>query len=479
MSDRKLRGAPQRRSASRSRDGTARPGERPRLPSPPARVGESADAEAVVQETLRTTVELLEADSGSLYRWEAASGQLRCVSTWGLRGERATEAVSAGQGLVGQAFYRGRPLIVNDYQHWELALPGGRAGGLRAGLGVPLSRGGKLLGVLLIRSYQPGASFSDDDAHLVALLGDQAAAALLTTEAFEQQRRAASRGQVLLRLARHFAEGSDPEQVLSDLLAEAVALIGGDDGMVSRWDQARQGLVTLRYLGREVAGPSFVWPGQGITGRAVQQWSPVIVNDYQRECGQETRSGLAGARASVAVPLHHDGRLLGALAVHSYAPDKRFTAEDAEVLELLAGIVSATIGRLERVRLDGVLLAVRTVQHELKNRLARTSGYAELLLRDPDLPPHLREAARQIGQGVDSAVEVLDQLGRITHLEEKLWGPTDQPTIDLARSARGAKLPSVAGSGVRSRGPGTEQELHSTDKREGEYDGPRPGNPDP
>ena len=304
-------------------------------------------------------------------------------------------------------------------------------------LSVPVrrsGRGGKLLGVLLIRSYQRGTWFTDDDAHLVALLADPAAAALLTTEAYEQQRRSASRSHALLRLARSFAAEPDPEKLLTDLLAEAVTLLDGDNGVVSRWDEAGKALVTLRYHGRRLGQPTPVRAGQGATGRAIQRWKAVIINDYRRECGAEACDTDARIRAAVAAPLHHDGRLLGALAIYAYEADRRFTPEDAEVLELLTGIVSATVVRLERVQLDSVLLAARTVQHELNNCLARSSGYAEILCRDPSLPPHLQEVALQVRESVRSAVDVLDQLQRITHLEKKDWGPSIKPTIDIGRS---------------------------------------------
>lgn len=402
----------------------------------PARIGERADFEAVAQEVLRTAVDLLEADSGSLYYWEAESGLLRCLASWNVRGARESAEPAIGRGIVGRAFYHGRSLVVNDYQDWEGALAEARERGLRAAIAVPLSRAGKLLGVLLIRSFQPEAWFTDDNARLVALLADPAAAALLTAEAFERQRRAASRSRMLVRIARRFAAESDPERLLADLLAEAVTLLGGDSGAVSRWDSSRQCLVAVRHHGRKPGRPTnLVRPGQGAAGRAVERWAAVIENDHQHE-RTHGRGRSGGPQAAVAVPLHHDGCLLGAIEIDARTSGRRFTADDAEMLELLAGIVSATIARLERVQLESVLLTARTVQHELNNCLARSSGYAEILLREADLPAHLREMALQVRDSVRAAAEVLSQFQWITHLEKKVWGPQTEPTIDIDRSVR-------------------------------------------
>src|SRR5207253_292441 len=82
------------------------------------------------------------------------------------------------------------PVIVNDYAAWEQATEVARTGGLRGALAVPLARTGAPLGALVVRSYDDEARFSEEDAKLLALFGDQVVAALTAADAFEQQRRA-------------------------------------------------------------------------------------------------------------------------------------------------------------------------------------------------------------------------------------------------------------------------------------------------
>jgi diguanylate cyclase (GGDEF)-like protein/PAS domain S-box-containing protein len=163
----------------------------------------------------------------------------------------------------------------------------------------------------------------------------------------------------LLRLARRFAAESDAEQVLTDLLNEAVAVLGGHDGTLTRWDPARQVLVPVRNTVPTASEFTVILIGAGVSGRAIQQRAPVFINDYQLESGAETPAGKAGVRAAVGVPLLHEGRLLGALSVNTYDPTRHFTSEDAEVLELLAGIASAILASLERTA------ELATANHEL------------------------------------------------------------------------------------------------------------------
>jgi PAS domain S-box-containing protein len=87
--------------------------------------------------------------------------------------------------------------------------------------------------------------------------------------------------------------------------------------------------------------------------------------------------------------------------------------------------------RAERARLEGVVLAARTMEHELNNKLTPTAGYAALLARDPALPAHLRRAATQALEGAQEAARILNRLRQLTAIQEKQWGANVGPTINL------------------------------------------------
>jgi hypothetical protein len=75
----------------------------------------------------------------------------------------------------------------------------------------------------------------------------------------------------------------------------------------------------------------------------------------------------------------------------------------------------------ERARLEGVLLAARTTEHEIGNHLALTRGYAELLAQSDHLPPDLRVLAEQAVQGAREAAEVVRDLTRLEELQLVMW----------------------------------------------------------
>jgi signal transduction histidine kinase len=160
----------------------------------------------------------------------------------------------------------------------------------------------------------------------------------------------------------------------------------------------------------------------------------------------------AGLRALVAAPLLQEARLLGVVAVASTSPGKRFQPEDASLLELLAGVASAVLDGMERLRLEGALLAARTAQHALNNQLGAVVGYADLLADDPRLPEDLHSLAREILAGAQEAARTVQQLGQITRLEEIDQGGPG-PVLDLARSTEPISTPETDPGGTPGSGP--------------------------
>ena len=86
----------------------------------------------------------------------------------------------------------------------------------------------------------------------------------------------------------------------------------------------------------------------------------------------------------------------------------------------------------DALRLEGVVLAARTMQHRLNNALGVTSAYAELLAEDAALPPDARGRALVVLQSAQDAARQVSALGRVTRVEQD--ARFDVPVLDLERS---------------------------------------------
>ena len=245
------------------------------------------------------------------------------------------------------------------------------------------------------------------------------------------------RREALLRLARRFAAEADAGHLLGELLREAVHLVGGSAGVVTRWDDKNKVLVAVGASAHNL-DEQHLRLGEGASGRAAQQRAPVLLQrDEQGRLDPVLED--ANLESAIAVPLLHEARLVGTLAVGRGVQDaaaSAFTQEDADLLEMLASNAAAALAALEHARLEGVLLAARTAQHELNNQLAVARGYAEMLVGSPDLPPHLLEMAEEVMNAADDAVGTVRKLRNISRIHEYTWNQPGDTTIDLAMSQR-------------------------------------------
>lgn len=230
----------------------------------------------------------------------------------------------------------------------------------------------------------------------------------------------------LLRVARRFAAEADPDSLLRDLIVEAVALVDGEVGVVYRWDEREQRLSPVAISSDGEALGATLALGEGTVGRAADRRQPVVLAN-----GATVGQPIS---AEVAVPLLHEGRLVGSLSVRTNRPGASFTDEDVESLELLAGIAAAAEVGLERAQLLAVTLAARELAHLLNNDLAVPVGALELLREDGSLPPQLREIVEQGQLSLLSAAEHVHRLQQLVRFETKKT-PVG-PALDLDRSAQ-------------------------------------------
>jgi GAF domain-containing protein len=239
------------------------------------------------------------------------------------------------------------------------------------------------------------------------------------------------RREAMLRQARRFAAETDPGRLLDELLDEAINLVDGSAGTVTRWDDEQQALVAVGASTPQLEHQRLRL-GEGASGRAAQQRRPVLLNRWESDDGDAVLEA-AGLASAIAVPLVHEAKLIGTLAVGA-GEEHVFDQEDAELLEMLASTATSALVALEHARLEGVLLAARTAQHELNNQLAVARGYAEMLATSPDLPTHLVEIAEEVKNAADEAAATVRQLRSISKIHERHWSEPGDTTINLSRS---------------------------------------------
>lgn len=152
------------------------------------------DLDSLLRQIVAHALSLLDRPTGGISLYQPESDMLEWVADAGEPLIEKGRLINVGEGVVGQVWQQGQPLIVNDYASW----PGRAAqrGDLSAAvIGVPIQWQAQHLGVLTVadRSLRP---FTDEDAELLQQFAMQAAIAIgnarlyaQTQQALEEQRR--------------------------------------------------------------------------------------------------------------------------------------------------------------------------------------------------------------------------------------------------------------------------------------------------
>jgi diguanylate cyclase (GGDEF)-like protein len=149
------------------------------------------ETQPLLETIVRRATDLLGGAGGLIYQWEEATQQLRCTISYGLSRDYTNVTLKPGEGMAGRVYQTGKPLIVNDYPHWE-----GRAAHLRdipsrAVISVPIPWHDRVIGVLNVNDESGARAFDDHDIQLLTLFANQAAIAMENARLFEETQRLA------------------------------------------------------------------------------------------------------------------------------------------------------------------------------------------------------------------------------------------------------------------------------------------------
>ncbi|HVA59140.1 MAG TPA: EAL domain-containing protein [Mycobacteriales bacterium] len=130
--------------------------------------------------------------------------------------------------------------------------------------------------------------------------------------------------------------------------------------------------------------------GLGATGRAITEGRFVVIDDYQQRAVAHPEFAGLGMSATMAAPVHEDGVVVGALAVSTRRPGRRFTLAEQGILQALADHTSVALTDAKNVQ--ALRAALEAAQHDAMHD-ALTALPNRALLRDR-LSLALRHARR-------------------------------------------------------------------------------------
>jgi GAF domain-containing protein len=288
-------------------------------------VARAAAPEEVFAAVAEEAGRLMGADHTTIARYDP-DGARTVVASWSGTGTGypvGHRAMVGGQNVQTLVFETRRPARIDDYASASgPPAEAAREFGFRAAVGVPVSVGGGLWGVMYVGSTREEPLPGDTEARLAAFT-DLAATAIANAQARVELRGFADEQAALRRVASLVARGGPPEDVLTAVTEEAGRLLGVSHAVMGRYDPDGSRTVVASWSG---SGPAFpvgnrvMLGGWNVPTLVFQTGRSARIDDYSSGSGPVSEAAREfGFRAAVGVPVSVGGGLWGLMAVGSSA----------------------------------------------------------------------------------------------------------------------------------------------------------------
>jgi GAF domain-containing protein len=402
------------------------------------------DLQPVLDTLVENATRLCDAGHGSIHRVEGDSIPL--VAAYGHSPElydfikrnppRAGRETIAGRVVLDRRVVHVPDLGADPEYHYAEQLED-----FKAILGVPLFREGVPIGVIIIFRTDP-RPFTTRQIDLVTTFADQAVIAIenvrLLQELQERTRelvRSVEELKALGEVGQAVSSTLDLETVLTRIVSHAVQLSGTDGGAIYEFDERSEEFLlrATDHMEDELITALRAHPpklGDGVVGRAASSREPIQIPNISEERGYPPRMreilARFGFRASLAIPLLREDRIIGGLVVR-----RKSTGEfRPEVIELLKTFATQSALAIQNARLfreiedkgrqieaanrhKSEFLA--NMSHELRTPLNAIIGFSEVLL-DPSLKVTEEEQSQFLTDVLSSGKHLLGLINEILDL---------------------------------------------------------------
>jgi len=311
------------------------------------------DTDELLQALITRAGQLLAAPHGFIYLADEGASEIRRKVGVGVYAESVGATLQPGQGVAGRVWVSGEPVVVNDYDTWDGRVPNAKYDGfIRAVIGVPLTSGGKVIGVLgMAYDESSDRTFGDEEAALLGRFAELASISLDNARLFstaqdarrraeEANERVLEKNQMLESLSNKLSKYLSP-QVYSSIFS----------GSQSVEISAQRKKLTVFFS--DIAGFTET------TDKLESEELTKLLNHYLTEMSK--------------IALEHgatiDKYVGDAIVIFFGDPETRGVKEDA------LACVSMAIAMRERMRELQEIWRAAGIEHPLQCRIGINSGY--------------------------------------------------------------------------------------------------------
>ncbi len=329
------------------------------------------DTADLLETVVIRAAQMLGTEHGYVYLVNPARNMMERKVGVGFYAQSIGFTLERGQGLAGHVWETGGPLLVNDYGAWanRVSIPGVQDRLIQAVMGVPLTSGGQIVGVIgLAYTGESGRNFGDREVRLLDGFARLASIALDNARLFSEAAQRTMQVEALYHADQELYLHLDMDGVLTTLVNVAVETLKADKSMLLVWNEAHTHLhpgASRGFRPDTLERLTFA-PGQGLVGQVATERRPVTIQDTTADRRVDWQITYPeGIRSFIHVPIVLDDEVFGVFNV-SYGEPFAFGDEDVRLILALAQRAAAAI---QNARLYAQAQQAATLEE--RQRLAR------------------------------------------------------------------------------------------------------------
>jgi len=429
--------------------------------------------ELELPELMRTVVGAIASTFGytfvSLY--VLAGGFLHLQHQVGYEAENVIDKISAQEGVSGRVIRTGKPILIKDVADEPLFLRADPR--IRSEVCVPLFNGDQIFGILNVESSKEHP-LTEADLRVMQILSEQVNIAIRRTQLYTDRDESLRREQHINELAHAISSTIDLSDILEKVTKVSADLVGAETATISLvTDDGME--ITNAYNYNEISNlQNLLFRRRGLTWLLYETGQPIILDEYAEHPRASPEWSSSGVHAFMGFPIMMGEKRLGAFAVYSRNPEKKFTQRDFALMAAIAREVAIAIQNarlfealqkelLERRRIQQEREAMLrdleaknaelerftyTVSHDLKSPLVTIGGFLGFLEEDlrRGEQQRIQSAIQRIDEAAKKMRRLLDELlalsrvGRLANpSSDVLFGELASEAIELTQGQLSAQ----------------------------------------